>query len=263
MKEYINSVNRIIKTEELKDIKLKPRETQISVTKVWNDDNNADGNRAKSIIVKLYADGVETEKTLELNSENAWTGTFAKLEQLNADGAEIKYTVKEVGTPTGYISSITGSQTSGYTITNDLETISIPVTKVWDDNNNQDGKRPTSIIATLYVNEISTGKSVTLNSSNNWTYTFTGLSKYKNGKIATYTIKEDVVTGYTETITGNQTDGYTITNTHEPEKVEIKVNKVWDDKDDLDGLRPNSITVTLYADDVATDKTAILDENNK
>ena len=54
---------------------------------------------------------------------------------------------------------------------------------------------------------------------------------------------EEEVEGYTTLI-----EGFNITNTHETEKVDIHVVKVWDDKEDKDKLRPDTITVHLYAD---------------
>ena len=43
-----------------------------------------------------------------------------------------------------------------------------------------------------------------------------------------YTIREDTVSGYTTHITGSQTQGFAITNTHHPENEEV-----WFSKQDL------------------------------
>ena len=43
--------------------------------------------------------------------------------------------------------------------------INIPVEKVWDDNNNQDGKRPESIQVQLYANGKAQGEPVVLNAA--------------------------------------------------------------------------------------------------
>lgn len=64
----------------------------------------------------------------------------------------------------------------------------------------------TSITAELYRNGTATGKTVTLNSGNNWKYTWTGLDKYDgNGKAYTYTVKEIKVNG------SSDLSGYTVT----------------------------------------------------
>ena len=52
-------------------------------------------------------------------------------------------------------------------------------------------------------------------------------------------------------MTGSAKEGFTITNTYqekEPEKMDIKGQKIWKDGDDQDGLRPKAITVRLLAD---------------
>src|SRR5699024_1714097 len=41
--------------------------------------------------------------------------------------------------------------------------------------------------------------------------------------------------------------GFNITNTHEPELIDVEGTKTWDDADDQDGKRPESITVYLLA----------------
>ncbi len=62
----------------------------------------------------------------------------------------------------------------GFTITNThgIEKVEVPVTKVWADNNNQDGKR-VNIDVVLYADGEATENTVTLSDENNWTYTYT------------------------------------------------------------------------------------------
>ena len=40
----------------------------------------------------------------------------------------------------------------------------------------------------------------------------------------------------------------TITNRHIPGKIDVSGTKTWDDEDDRDGLRPDSVTIRLLAD---------------
>ena len=104
------------------------------------------------------------------------------------------------------------------TNTDTPETINIPVTKVWNDNNNQDGKRATAVTIKLLADGVDTGKTLTLNEANGWKGTFTGLPKKANGVDIVYTIKEEPVpSGYTVAITGDTT-GFTVTNTYTPDK---------------------------------------------
>ena len=239
-----------------------PETISIPVSKVWSDNNNQDGKRASSVTITLYANGETTGKKLTLNSSNSWKGTFSSLPKYSA-GKQITYTVKE-DTVANYTNSISGNVTSGFTVTNTHtpETINIPVTKVWNDNNNQDGKRTSSVTITLYANNISTGKNLTLNSSNSWKGTFSGVAKYSGGKEITYTVKEDAVANYTNSITGSVTSGFTVTNTHTPETIDIPVTKVWNDNNNQDGKRTSSVTITLYADGKTTGKILTLNTSN-
>ena len=101
------------------------------------------------------------------------------------------------------------------------EQTSVSVTKVWDDENNQDGKRPDSVTIMLLANGEETNNTITLNADNNWEGIFTGLDKYADGKEILYTVKETEIEGYTSKITGDVENGFVITNTHTPEKVVI------------------------------------------
>ena len=96
--------------------------------------------------------------------------------------------------------------------------VSVSVSKVWDDQNNADGTRPTSVTVHLYADGVDTGKSEVLSDANGWTATFSNLNKNQTGTTTaiTYTIVEDEVEGYTAQVTGDAASGFTITNTHIP-----------------------------------------------
>ena len=99
----------------------------------------------------------------------------------------------------------------GYNVTNRHipATINISGGKHWDDNNNQDGKRPSSIKIRLYADDTElTDKVQTVTAADNWEWTFTNLPKYANGTEINYTITEDVVADYTTSVRG-----YNVTNT--------------------------------------------------
>ena len=142
--------------------------------------------------------------------------------------------------------------TKSYQITNKhkVEKITIPVEKVWNDNNNNDGKRTKQVIVHLYAEGKDTGKTLTLSDTNHWKDSFVNLNQYSNGNKINYTVKEEKVNGYEIGYTGSQDKGYIITNTHDVETVEVKGTKTWNDNHDQDGKRPENITVRLYADGV-------------
>jgi len=239
-----------------------PGKTQVPVKKVWNDAENQDGKRPDSITVKLLADGQDTGKTLELNKENNWSGSFTDLD-VNKAGKAIKYTIEEVSVAE-YESKVTGDATTGFTITNSYTPgkTQVPVKKVWNDSENQDGKRPDSITVKLLADGQDTGKTLELNKDNNWSGSFTDLDVNKAGKAIKYTIEEVAVAEYESKVTGDATTGYTITNSYTPGKTQVPVKKVWNDGENQDGKRPGSVTVKLLADGQDTGKTLELNKDN-
>ncbi|MDO5696296.1 MAG: Cna B-type domain-containing protein, partial [Eubacteriales bacterium] len=241
-----------------------PKPVSVPVEKVWQDKDDHYGYRPVEITVKLLANGVSTGKTLTLTEGNDWHGVFENLDAVSG-GEAIVYTVEEVSVPE-YMTSISGNATDGYTITNTLKEpkpVSVPVEKVWQDKDDHYGYRPTEITVKLLANGVSTGKTLTLTEGNNWRGVFENLDAVSGGKPIVYTVEEVSVPEYMTSISGNATDGYTITNTlNEPKPVSVPVEKVWQDKDDHYGYRPVEITVKLLANGVSTGKTLTLTEGN-
>ena len=179
---------------------------------------------------------------------------------MKEEGNQLVYTVTE--TEDGFINgnAATGYESSvnGMTITNTHTpaTVSVQGTKVWDDNDDQDGVRPEEIRVVLYddLNNIVDEQTVRADANGDWNYTFTNLPQYRraNGvstEIA-YRVDEILEQGspYTREVTGDMEQGFTITNSYTPEETQIAVLKVWDDAEDQDGIRPDSVTVRLMAD---------------
>ena len=227
-----------------------PETVDVTVTKNWKDNNDQDGKRPSSITVNLLADGTKVDsREIQAAADGTWTAKFEKLAKYK-DGKEIKYAVTEESV-VGYKSSI-----DNFTITNshDPEKINISGTKVWNDNNDQDGKRPTKITVQVLKGEQVVAE-VEVSAETDWKFEFKDLPKYEKGKEITYKLKEVSVEHYTTEVTGK--DGkYTITNTHTPAKINVKGQKIWDDANNKDGIRPDSIVVKLLANGVETGKTA-------
>ncbi len=223
----------------------------IPVEKVW-EDNDREYLRPVEITVKLLADGVDTGKTLTLNAKNGWKGSFKDLD-VTKDGQAITYTIEEAEVD-GYRTTITGDAATGFTITNTYpttppptpgdETVDVSGDKTWSDSDNQDGKRPESITIRLYANGVEVAHKV-VTAADNWHWDFSDLPKYEDGKEIVYTITEDPVEGYTSTV-----NGYDVTNTYDAETVDVSGDKTWNDSDNQDGKRPESITIRLYANGV-------------
>lgn len=149
-----------------------------------------------------------------------------------------------------------------------IDLISINVEKKWEDGNDQDGKRPTEIKVQLYKNNEKYGESITLNSDNNWKYTWDNLLKdyeYTVKELDENNIKVENGSKYDENYTVTyivEENNITITNTYAPGKVIKIVEKKWNDDSDSAKLRPTQITVQLYADDEAYGEKVVLNESN-
>ena len=221
-----------------------PELTKISGEKIWDDGNNQDGKRPESITVNLFANGEKIDsKEVKADAEGNWKYSFKNLPKY-ANGEPIIYTVTE-DTVTDYTTEVTGT-----TITNKYQPgkTSISVIKAWEDGNNQDGKRPTDIKVQLYADGSKQGEEITLNAGNQWSYTWSGLDEMKSGQKIVYTVEEvGKIVGYDTVISGEAKTGYVITNSHTPELTNISGEKIWDDGDNQDGKRPESITVNLFA----------------
>ena len=231
-----------------------PELTKISGEKIWDDGDNQDGKRPESITVNLFANGEKIDsKAVKADEEGNWKYSFKNLPKY-ANGQLISYTVTEDVVPE-YTTEI-----SGTTIINKNQPgkTSISVIKAWEDGNNQDGLRPTDIKVQLYADGSKQGEEVTLNAGNQWSYTWSGLDEMKSGQKISYTVKEaGKVTGYDTVISGEAKTGYVITNSHTPELTNISGEKIWDDGDNQDGKRPESITVNLLANGQKTDSKVV------
>ena len=209
--------------------------TTVSGTKTWKDNDDQDGKRPDSIKVNLLANGKVVQSKTVTASDN-WKYSFTNLPEFE-NGKKISYTVTEDAVA-GYTSTI-----DGYNITNNHTpaTVKVSGTKTWNDNNNQDGIRPSSITVNLLANgqQVASKK---VSASDNWQYSFDNLAAYANGQKITYTVTENAVAGYTSTV-----DGYNVTNNHTPATVKVSGTKTWNDNNNQDGIRPSSITVNLLA----------------
>lgn len=236
-----------------------PEAIDIDVEKVWV------GPAGDAVTVTLYADGSATDKTLELNEDNEWKGSFTDLPKYEA-GEEIEYSVVEDGVSgvdaDKYDTTITGDAENGFTITNtNTETVDVEVTKVWDDDSNRDGVRPDDLELTLngLPDGVEAPDPEITKDGNNWVYKWTDLPKYTDdGTEIEYTVSEETVPEGYEVDGSPAEDGGEITNTHEIDTTSIDVEKKWED---FGESRPSSITVVLLANGEEADKTVLNEDN--
>lgn len=234
---------------------LTPATTSKTVTKEWQGLSltNID---AQSVTVRLYKNGVATSETALLDVNNHFATTFMNLPDTDTvAGPKNVYSIKEIDTngtalDEGDIVTLNSKEYKvhydGAKIINMLVNpkISVSGTKMWDDANDQDGKRPSEVIIHLYADGTDTGKVAKASENSNWNYTFDQLDTYDiNGDVITYTVQEDRVADYEAPVI----NGTTVTNKHIPEVIDVAVEKIWIDNNDAKDMRPASVHVTLYA----------------
>lgn len=233
-----------------------PQFDDFTVTKVWDDSNNIDGMRPDSVTIHLNgSDGSSTKATL--SNAKDWKYTFKHMPLFDANGNKITYTITEDAVA-GYTYTVTNEGRS-FTITNShvQETFSIPVTKTWEDNGNQDGVRPSAIHVTLMGSDGNVYEA-NLTAAGKWKYEFKDLPRYwMEGVAIDYTLNEEAVNGYTYKIEGDADTGFTVTNEHISAVTNVVVNKYWEDAANQDGVRPDSVAVTLSGSDGKTYKATL------
>ena len=67
---------------------------EVSVTKLWDDDDNENGTRPLSLTIYLLADG-QTIDSRTITADDNWQCVFTELDQYNDQGEEIVYDVEE------------------------------------------------------------------------------------------------------------------------------------------------------------------------
>lgn len=240
-----------------------------------SDDGEQPDDRSKSkvavpdsITVKLLADGRVVD-TMQLTKDMDWTGKFENLPRYDErDNHEIQYTIEEtpvLGYKTEYL------HTSVIDVVINKSIIDIPVEKKWV------GKKSGPVEVKLYRTckvtkyDYNLNRNVTttideevdsavLTDSNNWKHTFKDMYEFyiedgENPVIYKYYVKEVNVAGYDTDITGDQNEGFIITNTS-TDKISIPVEKKWV------GEAADSAKVKLFADGSEVGEVELKEANN-
>ena len=181
---------------------------KIKLTKVDEDDNTI--TLANAVFTVTKPDGTTFDLTTgadgTVTSEALVQGTYKVKEKTAPSGYELN--------DTEYTLEVTSAGGALQTITDKPIKTDISVTKTWV------GPKAGPVTIHLFANGTDTGTTLTLDDSNNWTGSFSNIRKYdQSGKEIQYTVTEDAVNGYDTTITGDQTTGFTITNTEQPKNV--------------------------------------------
>ena len=248
---------------------LLPGTTEVSITKLWVDGNNADNTRPASISLQLYQG--ETPYGLprivtDDRTADEWTIKFTGLPKYNvADGfAEYVYTVREISAVSSlYESSISSD---GLTIVNTLKpgTTEISGRKIWNNNGLDPSSedfpaRPESIMVQLYQNDTPFGEPRLVEGAE-WAYAFTELPKYDStGHRFAYSVDEvETPPGYNKSI-----EGYNIINSvANGMKINISAEKAWNDRNNSYSTRPGSIDIILYRNNIEQARHSVSASNN-
>ena len=146
--------------------------------------------------------------------------------------------------------------------TPDEKTVTRKVLKVWSGDIEQ--SRPKEVIVQL-LKDGEVYDTVTLNTANNWRYTWEKLPGYnEDGSQIIWSVVEKELSDYKVSIT-QEGITFTVTNTYSPDEpgddtVTRTVLKVWDDKG-YESKRPESVQVTLLQNGTAYDTQTLSDTN--
>ena len=259
----------------------------INVNKVWEDSDNYAEKRPEELTLILKqqvnnTSGLEEQEAIyqevtriTINGKdnvgkntNEWTYTFSNMAKYDQYNNKINYTVEEV-VPEFYASYIEktneAENSMDFKVTNTfsvpVETINIPVTKVWEDNNNRAGKRPSEVTLVLTGKnkegyQIGEPKKIVLTQGNAvegqenvWQGTISDLAKYDDkANEINYELSEELDNIFykPENASINQTTK-TVTNKFvvPRDTLDVEVSKIWEDNNNVQNARPNSVTLFL------------------
>lgn len=212
------------------------------------------------ILDVVYSDGAIEE--VVLNNDNNWTVTesnvpVTKKVQSVTERAVADYTPSYEISEDGTKVTVTNSYSK-------ITTTNITVKKIWSGNGPE-----SDVKVSLYYSENGNDaeqlyETVTLNKNNSWTHTWENLDdkNWAEGKTYTYAVREEQIPeNYTSNITYStegDTTTATINNVYDPncadenfyivnvlQTIPLTVTKTWDDNNDIQGERPESLGVTV------------------
>lgn len=228
----------------------------VTASVTWLDNNNQYRERPEQVTLTLYADRLDgngpqnTGRVEKCKAVDGWTFTFEDVPAFY-QGKNILYSVVASGNLPNYTISYDGMEVFMRHVSYQPPvTVDYTAKVVWHDGHNAKGSRPYNLLITLYADGESCG-SYTMTEADldatgyTWLHTFTNLPTKVDGKGVAYTIGVTEPAHYIA-----QTQGNTITMTH---VMDIPILVRWNDQQDNDGVRPETLTLELFGDSVKTD----------
>lgn len=216
----------------------------VSIT--WDDGDDADSLRPDTFSVDVLRNG-EIYKTAALNAENGWSVDLGSLPAADPiTGESYSYALSDVAGPEGYTASVSGLSITFTHISADRTSFTVSV--AWDDGDDKDCIRPESAALTL-LRDGEPFDAALLSDENGWSKAYNNLkSNGENGGYLFSVTWEEPPAGYDVSI-GVVDGNFVATAVHvlKPDPVipEGSVGIIWNDGDNVDGLRPESYTANL------------------
>ena len=124
--------------------------------------------------------------------------------------------------------------------------------------------RPEKVTVTLLANgEEIDQQEIGEADDGSWSFAFEDLYRYEDGEEIVYTVQPEIVDGYGIEVTPEPEEGpsgdepeesdgirFAVNYVHETQKTQVDVTKIWEDDDNRDCVRPESVTIRLFADGV-------------
>lgn len=232
----------------------------ITVHMRWDDENDTDGLRPSAWVLELTG----SDGSVRTQTGTALTCVFDSLPQQEEDGTPIIYHIR-ASRPRGYSVILpSGGKVTGNQITitweHEVDPSSVTVRGTFDDEENADGFRPSTVTLKLTGGGKTYSERVSVSGNGKYEYQFVSLPSYEGGEEASYKLKISEVSGYHTDIDKEGAGSYEVTHTREPEQMDIHVKTVWDDQGDSQKLRPQSFQAVLKSD--YSTKSAYLNAEN-
>ena len=261
--------------------------TSVQVEKIWPGVAEADKKPVTVKLCRTTADNPTEDDWTEvpadegggkknIDAQSNWIGIYEGLDRFDETGSRYKFKVVETAiggnpvTDDDYIIQYGEKDTSTagliQLLVANIEPGKLTGTKTWKDNGNAYSTRPSELElilerTTVWNNptaddwkEVPAGEYTlawTNTDTDEWTYTYEGFpSGDGEGNLYLYRVREEAVDplpggDYYEETSGSSAD-YDFINTLRG-TLDIPVAKVWVDNSDAFGLRPEQITLELYA----------------
>ena len=228
--------NEVAKTEtSVEQNEVAKTETSVEQNKVEETGTSVEQNEVAETGISVEQNEVEeTETSVEQNKVEE---TENSVEQKEVKKAETLDKHKKTNKSETLTEQNNEKETKATIEQNEKKNILVHI--IWNDVDNNDGKRPESVSIEILGN----GKKVDetfVTKKDDWKFSFENLPKFQDGKEIVYTIKQKAIKGYETEIYG-----FDVTNTHTLETIMVEGVIMWDDSSNKDRIRPTSTSVEL------------------